>query len=170
MTRIYPLIEQLEKLTVKPDRAALAKLRRGLGKSLGSAEMYPLIIPFLPKHDYHHSRYFLVAALFGLHPQSTAREESIGTIFSKMDASESVEKRFIALLNAHEDELDYHLRQAVSLARSREIPINYHRLLDDILHWTHEERYVQYNWAKDYWVTFQDETATAKISNATSIK
>jgi hypothetical protein len=43
MTKIYPLIEQLEKLTVKPDRAALAKLRRGLGKSLGSAEMYPLI-------------------------------------------------------------------------------------------------------------------------------
>jgi CRISPR system Cascade subunit CasB len=55
------------------------------------------------------------------------------------------------LLAAHPDDLDFHLRQAVSFLKSRDVPVNWHQLLSDVLAWGHPERYVQRRWARAFW-------------------
>jgi CRISPR system Cascade subunit CasB len=150
MTKIFPLVSHLE--TLQKNRGALAKLRRGLGSTYGDVEMYPYVVSFLPKEKYLHGFYFLVASLFGMHSETGAGDnESIGAVFSKFSQNDSVEKRFKALINADEKDLSYHLRQAVSLARSKNIPVNYHRLLQDLLNWSHPDHFVQLQWARDFW-------------------
>jgi CRISPR system Cascade subunit CasB len=150
-------IKSLEKLD--KENTALAKLKRGLGKRFGDIEMYPYVVPFLPKESFKHPYYLLVASLFGMHSSHTPeKSHSMGKVYWQIKReykdAESVEKRFVALLNAHHDELDYHLRQAVSMAKSKYISINYQSLLKDILDWHHlrdKRKSVQFRWAQDYW-------------------
>ena len=76
----------------------------------------------------------------------------MGTAFATVkDPNESLEKRFIGLLNCHRDDLPNHLRQAVSLLKSKDVQINWRRLLKDILSWDHEARFVQQQWAREFW-------------------
>jgi CRISPR system Cascade subunit CasB len=76
----------------------------------------------------------------------------MGTAFATVKGpSESLEKRFVALLNCHRDDLPNHLRQAVSLLKSEDVSINWRRLLKDILSWDHETRFVQQQWAREFW-------------------
>ena len=144
-------------------RAALATLRRGLGKDAGEVvEMYQYVMPHLPPNakPWEEDAYLRVAALFAMHPQhwparQDGRPTNLGASFRRLaqaeGASESVEKRFVALLDAPVEALDQHLRQAVSLLRSEDVPINYVQLLRDIQHWGFDERPAQRAWARAYW-------------------
>jgi CRISPR system Cascade subunit CasB len=144
-------IGHLEALAKREDRGALANLRRGLGKPPGaSAAMMPLLVPYLPDDQREHWAYFLVATLFALHPEC-ARAGNMGTTFRRLGDNESAEKRFVALLDSHVDELGERLRHVVALARSKTEPVNYRQLLDDVLLWNHPERIVQLAWARQYW-------------------
>jgi CRISPR system Cascade subunit CasB len=67
------------------------------------------------------------------------------------DNRPSVERRFVGLLNCHADDLDKHLRQAVGLLKSKDIPIDWTRLLHDIQGWIWESRNVQLAWARAFW-------------------
>lgn len=141
----------LEGLARKEDRGALAKLRRGAGKRPGSAvDALPLVVPFLPADPWQADAFFTVSALFGLHPEPGGRG-TMGDVFRQLGEHESAQKRFVALLNSHEDELREHLRHAVTLARSKDVPINYRQLLRDLTNWTHPDRFVQLEWARAYW-------------------
>ena len=161
-------------------RAVLAHLRRGLEKPPGTAmEMLPYVIPHLEKLPADLSRsqrekiehsYFLVGSLVGLYPKATWKSEDKGRnnvgkslwLFdrelkrgnpnpSKDERNPSLEKRFVGLLNSNEEDLPNHLRQIISLLKSKEIPINWLRLLKDTQGWSHDEKYVQRNWAKEFW-------------------
>ena len=145
-------VEHLEKLRDQEDRGALAILRRGLGRQPGMApEMYSLVIPWVPEHRYAEDAAFLVAALFALHPQPGG-QGTLGAAFAHIaEPSGSVEQRFVALLNCHHDDLPAHLRQAISLLRSKDIPVDWKRLLQDVLGWDHDSRYVQRDWAREFW-------------------
>jgi CRISPR system Cascade subunit CasB len=146
-------------------RAALATLRRGLGKPAGEViEMYPYVVPYLPEglHQRQEEAYFIVAALFGMHPHNWPGEgkpwaTNLGASFRRLQQKRdnpSLEKRFAALLDASREALEDHLRQAVSLLRSEEIPVNYLQLLKDIQAWDYEDRSVQRAWARAFWNTF----------------
>jgi CRISPR system Cascade subunit CasB len=63
----------------------------------------------------------------------------------------AIERRFTALLAAHPDDLDGYLRQAVSFLRSKEVPVDWHQLLTDVMAWGHPDRYVQQQWARAFW-------------------
>ena len=144
-------IGHLERLRDQEDRRALAILRRGVNRQPGTAiEMYSLVLPWgVPR--YAEDSAFLVAALFALHPQPGG-EKALGAAFAQISGeSDSIEKRFNALLNCHRDDLPYHLRQAVSLLRSEEVPIDWQQLLRDVLGWEHDSRYVQRAWAREFW-------------------
>lgn len=179
----------LQSLVAKEDRGALAKLRRGLGKTPGEAvEMLPLVVPKLPENrTWEHDAYFLVASLFALHPPGPSQRESppTETVESSTDDakdgggetkaepskdwgrslgwtfhgllqedsnnSDSLDKRFMALLDSRADDLGGHLRYAVSLAKSKEVRIDYARLLRDILAWEHSGHRVKRQWALDFW-------------------
>lgn len=149
-------IEHLEELRDREDRRALAILRRGLGRQPGTApEMYPLVVSWVPDNPFVENAAFLIAALFALHPQPGG-QGTLGASFARIaEFSESIEQRFVALLNCHRDDLPDHLRQAVSLLRSKEVPVNWERLLRDILGWDHDSRYVQRDWAREFWRSAQ---------------
>jgi CRISPR system Cascade subunit CasB len=160
----HPLIQYLEGL-VRPgheDRGALAALRRGLGKKPGeSPEMYPHVMWVNPK-PWAEESYFLVASLFGLWHQG-GRGSSRGPVpanfgasfrgVNQQSVSESIERRFVALLNAHRSDLPDHLRHAVNLMRSadQQVPINWNQLLRDIQAWDFPSRQVQRRWARSFW-------------------
>src|SRR2546426_9537486 len=135
-------VAYLTRLVEDEDRAALAALRRSLGKAPGeAAEAHRYVLPFTGNATQRdEDTYYLVGALFALHQINwPPNEESNGpTNFGASFAwlkreveSDSIEKRFVALLNCHQEDLPDHLRHAVSLLRSKEIPIDWARLLRD---------------------------------------
>jgi len=153
----HPFVASLEKLRGANDRAALARLRRGLGKRMGTPEMFPYVVSYLPNLPREQEHHFLVGALFAMHSAESPRGVSLGVAFRRIweesDRSDSIEKRFMNLLSTDADDIGAHLRQAVSLARSRNVPIDYHRLLYDLKYWDHPDRRVQLAWARDFWGT-----------------
>ena len=147
----HPFVASLERLRDEKNRAALARLRRGLGKRMGTPEMFPYVVPYLPDSGRGQERFFLMASLFALHPAESSRGVSIGTALKQMERSESIEKRFTNLLAADPADIGGYLRHVVSLAKSQKIPIDYHRLFYDLLYWDHPDRFVQLAWARDFW-------------------
>ncbi len=143
---------------------ALAALRRGLGRPAGAAaEMYPYVVPHLPdgatRAEEH--AYFLIAALFAWHQVDWTlgegqkrRDINFGASYRRLfdeTTSESIEHRFVALLNAHREDLPEHLRHAVGLLRSKEIPVDWAQLLGDVAAWDDPRRSTQLAWARSYW-------------------
>src|SRR5438270_8889911 len=103
ISRDEQFINALEGLIKKDDRAALAALRRGLGKQPGAAmEMHRYVVPHL-YGVYDEKPYFIVAALIGLYPiaswsSSTNRQDNnlgASLSFLKKESGDSLERRFV---------------------------------------------------------------------------
>lgn len=165
-TREGRFVVMLKQLVERQDLGALAALRRGLGRTAGEVpEMFPYVMPFLPEDLYQRDEdnFFLVAALFAWHqldwtPQPGSNGDASGTNFgasfhllAQTTESGSIEKRFVALLNAHRDDLPEHLRHAVGLLKSKNVPVDWARLLRDLRAWDAPARYVQRSWARAFW-------------------
>jgi CRISPR system Cascade subunit CasB len=162
--KTHPFVEHLEDL--RNDRAALAALRRGLGQAPGTvADMYRYVVPWLPDDapPWREDAYYLVAALFAYHPD-TGGTGNVGRHFAHTRDPQgddtAIERRFTALLAAHPDDLGFYLRQAISFLKSKEVPVNWHQLLPDLLSWGHPKRYVQKAWARAFWGRPTQETET----------
>jgi CRISPR system Cascade subunit CasB len=122
--------------------------------------MYRHVIPWIPQNQFLEDAAYTVASLFGLHPESGGTRTiggALGAIRTNDSNSppESIERRFITLLSAHEDDLPVQLRQAISLLKTHDIPLDWRRLIRDIQGWTHPDRYVQKRWARDFWTRGQ---------------
>lgn len=157
-------VRRLEKYVKDEDRAILAHFRRGLGKEAWEAtEMFPHIAGWtanLSRRD--ENAYFLVASMIGLYPKLSSNTDNgfnnLGRSMSFLrDDSGSIEKRFVALLNSDEEDLPKHLRQIVSLLKSKDAPVNWYQLLKDIKYWSSDSRSVQRNWAKGFWGNNNEE-------------
>lgn len=163
-----PFVTHLEALA--EDRPALAALRRGLGQPPATTpEMHRYVLPWLPRGLYprQEEAYYLVAALFGAHPQGT-RTGNMGDHFaraSRQSGNETaVERRFTNLLAAHPDDLPFHLRQAITFLRAQEVAVNWHQLLPDVQAWSHPAGYVQRNWAHGFWGRRAEEEESAEVA------
>lgn len=153
----------LEGLVADQNRAALAALRRGLGKRPGeAAEMYPYVVRWLPAEAgrWREEAHYLVAALLAYHQVSWPTAEgdrgltNLGASFGRLAAavvSDSVEKRFVALLSCDREDLPEHLRHGVALLKSKEVPVDWAQLLRDVQDWDREDRAVQRGWARAFW-------------------
>lgn len=143
------------------DRGALADLRTGLGREPGEmSRVHKHVVPYLPEKSYNDRWYYVIAALFGAFPQHR-QGYSLGAAFRLLrQKSDSMEARFVALLNAHPDDLDDHLRHAVSLLKANEQPLDWFRLFEDLLQWHHPEGYVQLRWARDFYRSSSNETGS----------
>jgi CRISPR system Cascade subunit CasB len=157
MTEKDRFVAFLENL--REDRAALAALRRGLGQPPGTEpQMYRYVEPFLHENNRHYLEepYYLIASLFAYHPEPGG-SGNMGNHFAlTLDHSPNadntaIERRFVALLAAHPDDLHFYLRQAVSFLRSKDKPINWEQLLWALRHWDNPKRFVQHNWARAFW-------------------
>lgn len=155
---ISPFIEYLEGLSSKNHRGALAALRRGLQYEPGDCiEMYPYIIPWLHnvKGKWAKKIYYLIATLYAYHPSSSSKG-NLGDAFRKIYLNKgenpSIEQRFITLLRCNPEDLPFHIRQAISLAKSENIPINWQELFFDLKRWPFDQIYPPYEkWAQSFW-------------------
>ncbi len=159
-------IKYLENLSRLQDRAALANLRRGLGRKPGAAmEMYPYLGQFLPteRNTRYDNAVFIVAALFAYYSDAPKTSGNLGASLRRLkDESDSIEKRFVALLNAEPDELPNYLRQIIGLLKSKAVAVNWEQLFDDVRQWNSDNRYVQTRWARSFWGNFNDKTEENK--------
>lgn len=143
------------------DRAGLAALRRSLGRRPGEIpEACRYVDPLLPRwaRGDAEEAFYLVAGLFGWHPEHRPGKD-LGGSFAELAAAQraagiepaGLERRFVALLDAHRDDLAEHLRHAVGLLRTNGVPLDYARLLSDVLRWEHPDRFVRRRWARSFW-------------------
>lgn len=156
---VHPFIAFLCRLKNSDDRAALAHLRRGLGKEPGSEpKVFPYVVPWIKEDMRANERnaYFLAASLFALHPMNSEKG-NMGTVFKQIQLasgdSSSIEQRFVHLLNSHPDDLPSRLRHTISMAKSKNAPVNYSQLLQDLRYWNHDAHWVQQAWAEQFWAT-----------------
>jgi CRISPR system Cascade subunit CasB len=148
------------------DRGALADLRSGLGKELGEmSRVHKHVVPYLPEGRYNDRWYYVTATLFGLFPKHRPGR-SLGTAFQPLRSkSDSMEARFVALLNAHPDDLDEHLRHAISLLKANDQPLDWFQLLEDLLQWDHPDGHVQLKWARDFYKNSAGATGFTSNTN-----
>jgi CRISPR system Cascade subunit CasB len=143
------------------------------------------VLKFLPEDTGvgQEEPYYLVASLFAFWHQgqdgAESTEGNLGRSLRTLVEQEedpnrrrklekSTEKRLIALLNCHRDDLPEHLRQIVSLLKAKEVPLDWAQLLSDIKHWERDDRPVQKAWARGFWIGSRqrepEEAAHAEVS------
>ncbi len=175
--REQKFIDHLEWLVKEKDRGALAALRRGLGKPPGTArEMDRHVLPYLPPEsslplgvkEKQENAYYLVGTLFAFWHQGkdglTANppqnlgaslhvlvEQEVKNGAERDKAEDRTEKRLVALLNCHRDDLAEHLRHVISLLKAKDVRVDWMQLLRDIQGWHWESRGVQRQWARQFW-------------------
>jgi CRISPR system Cascade subunit CasB len=135
--------------------AARARLKRNAGRTLSEArDVYGIFYRLLPPRlqPYEHDHYFLVATLFPLGTE-TKRDRNFGAtlrITRQSMSGPALDRRVETLLDADAEQLPFRLRQAVRLAQSHRVGINWNRMLVDVLGWGAPSRYVQRQWAESY--------------------
>jgi CRISPR system Cascade subunit CasB len=143
---------------VSSDRAARAVLKRTLGREIGEVPgAFRYVLPWLPEKCSERTEnvYYLVAGLYAYHPQHTG-QGNMGAHLRDLsggdaDAMARLEKRLIAALRAHPDDLPDHLRRLVGILKAKEKPINWHTLMGDLLYWDQDDFRVQKRWASAFW-------------------
>lgn len=167
----------------QPDLAALATLRRGLGRDpAGVLHLYRVLGRFVPDGERDADRYLMVAALFGSHPLhwpgrwNRPRQTNLGASFARFWAQQRAdnpdatgpERRFVALLDTDADDLADALRHAVSLLRADQVPVDWLRLLRDLRGWDRVDRRVQRDWARSFWSSEAATDAPDAAGNSAS--
>ncbi|OUN01218.1 MAG: type I-E CRISPR-associated protein Cse2/CasB [Firmicutes bacterium ZCTH02-B6] len=167
-------IEWLQELVKKQDRARLAALRRGmLLEPSQFYELFSLVPPrFLEGATTKELQIrLMVAILFASHQGSFPAEENAGrrrnlgaslrllalkkaggNLEPDKELPEALKRRLDALLAARSEDLFHHLRQVIRLLKSEEIPVDWEQLLLDLRHWDREDRRVQWNWSRSFYV------------------
>lgn len=156
--RFVAYLDGLTKPENQHGRAVLAALRRGLGRRPGGApEMYPYLVPWTGDlAGWREEAFYLVASLFASHPVSW-HGEGAGNFGASMarvkehEGGDSTDRRFVALLSSHRDDLPEHLRHAVSLCAAKEVPVSWRQLLRDLPHWDDTHGRIQLRWAREFW-------------------
>jgi len=155
-------LEWLEALKGKKAwRPARAALRRSLAFPPGAyPKAMPYVEPFVREEGWKREAHYLVAALYALKDGAHQEGRTLArALREKALESDSVEKRFLALLDADRDQIAFRLRQAVALVKGG---LDFARLLDDLLGWFSPERRVQARWAREFYGTEASEEEKEK--------
>jgi len=176
-TRSEEFVARLDALVRQGERARLAALRRLLAPpARWGPNEYAAGIPLLPAglRPSETKRWLLVAGLYALWHQgegvpSTSRGANFGESMRVLakeresshgpELSKAVKRRFSVLLASEDERLAHYLRQSVGQLASAGVEVDFVRLLDDLRHWEHPERYVQRKWAASFWAPRKDGAA-----------
>lgn len=145
----------------------MATLRHSLAFEPGA---YPRAFPYVERfvgdgheRDARRLALYAVAGLFAAHPQHAVHSfaETFGRVARRRKSfaepgeySLSIERRFIALLEADAESVHTHLRHAISLLKAEELGLNYAHLLDDLGVWLNPNfnlDRVRQHWARDFY-------------------
>lgn len=148
--RVVEFCKRLSQL----DSGERARFKRNAGRTLSDAHnVLGLFFRLLPPNvsRYQEETYFLVATLFPL--AESGGEGNLGdALYRARDKKrpQGLDRRVEILLDANREQLPFRLRQAIRLLYSKHIPVNWPRLLQDLLAWNSPKRWVQENWARAY--------------------
>lgn len=158
------------------DRGSLAALRRSLAFAPGAyPPAYPVAERFVGTNvhanDARRLALYIVAGLFALHPrhaQGVAIGTALGALMTRR-GSDSIERRFLALLSADPEHVHEYLRQLVSLLAAEGIAFDYAQLLDDLS--GHLNRFsddrrdaVRQHWARDFYRVVTDDRSVISVT------
>jgi CRISPR system Cascade subunit CasB len=157
-----PIERVLER--VAHDPAALAALRRGLGKVPGEApETWPYTVQASSGAPTDEAAAHHALTLYAVHQQSQPRlmhqrdRASLGRACARLarvhDSEAAATRRFTAAATADSlDELAVHARGLVTLLRDKAIPLDYVQLYDDLRAWANERQRgrVRRRWGRDF--------------------
>jgi len=143
------------------DSGAMAKLRHSLAFAPGTyPQAYPYVERFVAEswhvQDSHRLSLYVVAALFARHPvvdEAKSFAKAFAEVCNKRD-SPSLERRFIAILDADADIISDYLRHAISLIATEGIGFDYAKLRDDLAVWMNRRRvldHVRQKWAREFY-------------------
>ncbi|MDL2344051.1 type I-E CRISPR-associated protein Cse2/CasB [Deinococcus sp. MIMF12] len=157
------------------ERGPLAQLRRGLGgdeRGVYWLEGLYTRTGYGEADPYQKEALRLVAGLYALKPQARQDEGDaaevempelaasadpekgpstgllMGRLYLAQGERPSTEKRFLALLDADRDGLNYQMRQAVTLLAAGDLTPDWVRLTRDLLYWGDR---VRREWAQDFY-------------------
>ncbi len=174
MSREERFLEWLEALKGKKAwRPARAALRRSLAFPPGAyPKAMPYVEPFIWEADRERNEqearyleereaYYLVAALYALKDGAHQKGRTLArALREKARKSNSVEKRFQALLDADRDQIAFRLRQAVALVEGG---LDFAQLLADLVKWfDFEGLRVRARWAREFYGTEASEEEKEK--------
>ncbi len=149
-----PRIELLFQRLAKLDPGNRARLKRSAGKSLGEArDALGLFYALLPRNVpvQQEEMYFLVSTLYPLADGGGAGDLGAALLRARLSKNApGLDRRVEFLLDADDIQLPFRLRQAVQFLRSNRIRVNWSSLLQDLLYWSHPDRFVQRRWARSY--------------------
>lgn len=158
MTKLIAWLEELN----RKDTRVRAVLRRSLSFEAGS---YPPSYPYIEwslcndNDIWRRSVYYLVAGLWAQHwregrePGLTIGHACAALKISQGD-SESIERRFVTLLDADRDQLPHRLRQMIALLK--DFPIDFESSLEGLVFWNDGRKRTQNRWARDFYRKLQN--------------
>ena len=155
--KINKFIGRLMAFHRSDDRASMAKLRQAAPRLPESVGEVLVVIgdQMSGLTDGEIVDFSMVATFFALHPHENGYG-NFGTSFRKVfqheKSGDSIKRRFEVLCASDRDRLHIHLYNAISLARARGVKINWFQLMTDVIEWSAEDRHVQYEWMKDFFV------------------
>lgn len=145
--------------SVAEDRQARAILRRSLAAAPGTyTPAFPYVEPFLGElsaRDRRRRAAYLVAGGFALHPVH-AEGRDLGAAFQWLAARRgtgNIESRWIALLDADDDQLPERWRQGLRLLAADGIGLDWAQTYRDLSSWGHPNRFVQQRLARSFYRT-----------------
>ncbi len=191
---INNLVRFLQKQRDAEGRAKLAELRRAAADPLRDTRSIWILGGLLPETSgWPFDAYRLVGTLYAIHAQrfttpdggykvpgfsedddSTSYQprsfgESLRRLRTQLGAGQdSLDKRFVALLDSDREDIAVPLRgfiQRIAAAEAR-IPVDYGRILTDLLHW--EGDHTKRQWARDYWKTARAEQEDEDLFETTN--
>ena len=154
---------------IEKDSSARARFNRNAGKTLAeSHNVLDLFYRIRPDDLFsmQEELYFIVATLY--HPDTVKNGEgysdfgtAVRAIRTENNAS-GLDKRFAVLLDADVDQLSFRLRQLVKRIKAEKAEkahsIDWGTLLYHLTQWDHQDRWVQQQWAKSYFVGLSAES------------
>lgn len=163
---VYNVVKhQIVRIIKSPEqsrRAALAKLRRGVGKPPSMVpEIWEITIGALPENagEYAEQAVHVALALFAMHRQGTEisgqNGGTLGAAVSKLkngDNDDAVTRRFNSAVTADTiNELSVHVRSLVQLLRSKGIDMDYPGFAQELYYWQIDPERTRLKWGRDYW-------------------
>jgi CRISPR system Cascade subunit CasB len=159
LERLERQIEFLENLhrRIKDDNGAKALLKRALsGEERHIRNTYSIVLSLIPDIEWHQEFWILVACLSVYYPQPFNREHQRNFGYScrglaNSTNSEGADRRFRALLNTAQEDLQSPLTALIRQIKTKEIGLDYPQLLSDLCKWEHPDQRVQDRWARSFW-------------------
>ncbi len=145
---------------MEPDPGAMARLRRSLSRDSDSfpVEAAKYVEPFLAAGCSEGQRraMYLIAGLYARSPKSSSRTfaQAMAKVYRDAGETDSIEKRFIAVMAADEGEIAERLRYAMALISSKDLSVDFAQLCRDLVTLMDPGRdkdHVRKRWARDFY-------------------